>query len=92
MSEAAQMYDGSSLQHRTTYDNWDAHMLRGCVCDAGFEGYDCSQLTCQDGVHPFEADKSPEQAFLHCYCEGSQCVGDIKLRMQGEETLSIPLR
>jgi hypothetical protein len=28
---------------------WDAGMIAGCVCDAGFSGPDCSQRACAGG-------------------------------------------
>jgi len=30
------------------YDGWDADMIHGCVCDDGWEGYDCSLRYVQD--------------------------------------------
>lgn len=34
------------------YDNWDADMIYGCVCDAGWDGPDCSQRSCPKGDDP----------------------------------------
>lgn len=31
---------------------WDAEMVRGCDCDAGFSGFDCSLKTCVEGDDP----------------------------------------
>lgn len=42
MREAAALIDGDSLEFESDYDGWDADMIHGCVCDDGWEGYDCS--------------------------------------------------
>ena len=31
---------------------WDADRLFGCLCDDGYQGYDCSQRTCPRGDDP----------------------------------------
>jgi hypothetical protein len=36
----------------TTYDLWDADRVYGCVCDHGYEGYDCSLKSCPLGIDP----------------------------------------
>merc|ERR1711988_2003509 len=33
-------------------NTWDAEMLKGCVCDEGYEGYDCSLVKCPTGDDP----------------------------------------
>ncbi|OWZ13239.1 Mastigoneme [Phytophthora megakarya] len=35
-----------------TYTLWDQEKIMGCVCDAGFEGHDCSLRTCAKGDDP----------------------------------------
>ena len=36
--------DWVSIHRKSTiYDEWDADMLYGCVCDAGFQGWDWFQ-------------------------------------------------
>lgn len=39
---------------------WDAHRIMGCLCDEGFEGYDCSQRTCPLGNDPAVHTGVPE--------------------------------
>jgi hypothetical protein len=34
------------------YSNWDSDYIRGCVCDAGFFGADCSMVACPRGDDP----------------------------------------
>jgi len=46
---------------------WDAHKTRGCLCDPGYRGYDCSTRMCPRGdyKHFYELEKRPEtQAVL----------------------------
>ena len=42
MRDAAAVIDGDSLEFEGVYDGWDADMIHGCLCDEGWEGYDCS--------------------------------------------------
>lgn len=49
MREAAALIDGGSLQFEGVYDGWDADMIYGCVCDEGWEGYDCSLRWAKNG-------------------------------------------
>jgi hypothetical protein len=42
VSSAALAGDGFGV----TYTNWDAQVSRGCFCDFGYFGPDCSQRTC----------------------------------------------
>ncbi|KAG7388491.1 hypothetical protein PHYPSEUDO_012277 [Phytophthora pseudosyringae] len=34
------------------YSLWDREKIMGCVCDAGYEGHDCSLRTCSKGDDP----------------------------------------
>ncbi|KAH7465718.1 hypothetical protein KRP22_014156 [Phytophthora ramorum] len=36
----------------TTYQLWDQEKIMGCVCDANYEGHDCSLRTCPKGDDP----------------------------------------
>jgi len=35
-----------------TYTAWDSHQLRGCICDQGRSGPDCSMIDCPSGTDP----------------------------------------
>lgn len=35
-----------------TYELWDAQKIQGCVCDANYQGADCSERTCPRGDDP----------------------------------------
>lgn len=39
---AAAVADGQGLIFEGMYGGWDADMIHGCLCDDGWEGYDCS--------------------------------------------------
>lgn len=49
MRDAAAVIDGQSLEFEGVYDGWDADMIHGCLCDDGWEGYDCS-LRCDSAL------------------------------------------
>lgn len=42
MRDAAAVIDGDGLEFEGVYEGWDADMIHGCLCDDGWEGYDCS--------------------------------------------------
>lgn len=45
---------------------WDADLIHGCLCDKGFEGYDCSQRTCPKGDDPATHNQHVEVQLLQC--------------------------
>jgi len=49
MRDAAEDFNGFSLNRSVVYNNWDADQIYGCVCDVGFQGGDCSQKICDVG-------------------------------------------
>lgn len=53
------------------YSLWDADKHQMCVCDAGFEGIDCSQRTCPRGDDPL----TPSDAR---WCGGSDCQYEVQ--------------
>jgi hypothetical protein len=49
---SASFYDTTTVS-KIMYDNsWDADKIRGCICDKGFFGPDCSKQECPSGVDP----------------------------------------
>ena len=42
MRAAGTRKDGRALVSDASYALWDADTVFGCVCGAGWEGYDCS--------------------------------------------------
>ncbi|KAH9187062.1 hypothetical protein AeNC1_010961 [Aphanomyces euteiches] len=88
MREAAQSQDDYNLFTTTTYSLWDADKIRGCKCDFGFTGYDCSQRTCPTGDDPLTTGQVPEVQQLSCLCNG--CTGSFVLSYQGFNTINLP--
>jgi hypothetical protein len=41
-----------AYNEKSSYGLWDASYTRGCVCDPGFSGADCSHRDCKYGVDP----------------------------------------
>lgn len=43
--------------------------LHGCVCDEGFQGFDCSERQCPHGPDPYVVSKTAyETQIVDCYC------------------------
>ncbi len=73
------------------YSNWEADKVQGCVCDSGFEGYDCSQRSCPRGRDPTSTLPSgrlyKDEVFrLQCQATG----GYFSLLVLGQHTPPIP--
>jgi len=54
-----------------TYDLWDKDKNQGCVCDAGFTGYDCSLRQCPRGDDPMTHTQQD--------CLGYQCRNERQI-------------
>ncbi|CAM9293856.1 unnamed protein product, partial [Hapterophycus canaliculatus] len=90
MREAAAVIDGDALVSEGVYEEWDADMIHGCLCDDGWEGYDCSLRACPKGVDPYpEVVGVDEEQLIDCYCPG-QCSGSLRLAFRGHSTRPIP--
>jgi hypothetical protein len=86
---AAREYNGFTLNHTTTYDQWDALITYGCVCDLGFSGYDCSQKNCDYGNDPRDTIYSNETVSIVCDCtDPGTCAGKFRFRFMGLVTTS----
>jgi hypothetical protein len=79
MREAASDFNGYTLNHSVTYNLWDADQIYGCVCDYGYAGHDCSQMSCALGDDPRTSTGNYEVVKLYCSC-GDTCSGNIVLR------------
>lgn len=95
LSTAANTNDGYLYNRTTTYTQWDAGIIHGCKCDAGWSGYDCSQRVCEAATDPRMGSEAGatrrEVVTLVCTCPGSPnlsagCQGRFKLRMFGIPT------
>ena len=89
MAEAAVLQDSRALHNSLTYSLWDAQKIRGCVCDEGFTGYDCSLRSCPRGHDPGRTDNLlNELQVLDCQCQGT-CGGTFRLSFGGKTTAAI---
>lgn len=77
MREAAAVIDGDNLVSEGVYEEWDADMIHGCLCDEGWEGYDCSlRYGCQSQWGLFgglAGRKKPNMLRSKAKDDGAQC-------------------
>lgn len=86
MRDASRLRDDRTLFSSFTYtSNWDADKIYGCVCDPGFEGYDCSLISCPKGDDPLTTGQVDEIQVVECLCNPCSS-GYFKLRFRGEWT------
>ena len=85
MSEAASIYDGKNLVRSVSYNLWDHDMIYGCICDEGWEGYDCSLKSCPKGDDPLTSGIDEVQ-LIECTADG----GTIAIEFRGEYTARLP--
>lgn len=71
-----------------TYTTWDADMIKGCVCDEGYEGDDCSVKSCPKAADPSQTYVK-EVVTISCTCTAT-CSGGIVLTFAGESTILLP--
>lgn len=61
--------------------------MQGCLCDPGWEGFDCSFRKCPVGVDPtVHVGTAPEYSLLHCQATS----GFFSIRIAGYDTQPIP--
>jgi hypothetical protein len=76
------------------YANWEADSIQTCLCDAGWEGYDCSLRSCPKGRDPTVPSdvsrsllKRPQEVFvLQCQADS----GYFAIQALGRYTEPIP--
>ena len=82
LRQAAIENDNYRFNRTTVYTQWDADLFRGCKCDPGWSGPDCSVRECSYGVDPRTSTTPHEVVSLVCTCN-AQCRGKFKLRFLG---------
>jgi len=68
---------------------WDADASRGCVCDQGWTGYDCSQIACESG-NDIANDKVQATEIQTIKCVHQQGAPTFRLRFRGATTAAMP--
>jgi len=90
MREASTMWDGLSLVSPPVYySSWEGDMVQGCLCDAGWDSFDCSFRSCPKGRDPLDAAAASyvnEVYTLHCQADAGYFAIDI----MGGSTAPIP--
>jgi hypothetical protein len=70
---------------------WDAHMVRGCHCDAGWGGFDCASATCARGedvtAREWDASLTDEVQSLTCVALPG-LAGSPTFRLQFRDALT----
>ena len=64
---------------------WDGHRIHGCLCDEGWEGYDCNERTCPSGDDPGTYNQHVEVQLLTCVATS----GSFKLKFRQLTTAAI---
>jgi len=93
MSQLAEQATLNGDSASTTYGlvpndplRWDYDMVMGCLCDDGFEGHDCSLVSCPKGDDPETFMQFHETQVLQCNGDG----GNIRLYFRQHSTDPIP--
>jgi hypothetical protein len=83
----------SLVRPRADYTGWDAKMIHGCACDAGYGQYDCSARLCPQGADPQLSSASDDVlriTCIDCSTTTSGCTGTATLTVNGQTTLPLP--
>lgn len=79
--------DRTLVRPSVNYVAWDADRILGCLCDEGYEGYDCSQRSCPKGKDPLlSQDDTGETLVLECQASG----GYFAIKVLGYDTFPLP--
>ena len=57
-------FNRTTINPPIDYDAWDADSILGCVCDEGYEGYNCASRKCPWGIDPTNTKSSSYEKFL----------------------------
>jgi len=85
IKEAATEYNQVTLHYEAAYTHWDANMIQGCVCDAGWTGADCSLRTCPFGDDPGSTSQAKEIQLIQCLATS----GSFTVTFRGRTTAAI---
>ena len=87
--------DYEHVVHGIVYSEEEAPRLSdriyGCMCDEGYEGYDCSIRTCPHGDDPQTKSQSDEVQLLRCRTFGFPREEENTFRLGFKSTWSVPV-
>ena len=63
---------------------WDADQMLGCLCNEGYEGYDCSLRSCPKGDDPSTIYQ--ENEVQHLACTDDDDDGTFRVSFRGQKT------
>ena len=66
---------------------WDADQVLGCLCNEGYEGYDCSQRSCPKGDDPNTIYQDNEKQELACTDDDDD--GTFRVSFRGAKTAQL---
>jgi hypothetical protein len=90
MREAGSQYDGSKYLKNPPvyYTSWEADKIQGCLCDDGWDGFDCSLRSCPWGRDPTDTLISTyHNEIFTIQCEATQ--GYFAIDIMGSHTAPI---
>ena len=79
------LYDYGSIPNNPT--TWDANKIKGCLCDKGYSGYDCSLRVCTTGDDPDTHFQDDEVQVITC--KDTDGAGSVVLSFKEEKTVSL---
>ena len=86
LKQAAEIKDDRNFFRQVTYSQWDSTKIFGCLCDLGYEGYDCGIRTCPYGDDPLTLSAGQDEVWtLDCQCD-TACAGSFTITFGSEKT------
>jgi len=73
---------------------WDADMVFGCTCDAGYAAWDCAERACPPGDDPLTTGQADEVQLLRCDLDPADASlrgNQLTLSFRGSVTRAFPL-
>lgn len=69
-------------------ETWDYDKMQGCKCDEGYEGYDCSLLSCPRGDDPLTEFQNNEIQTFSCTATSSSATVGFTFRQRSTSPLA----
>eukprot|EP01039_Chlorochromonas_danica_P002765 gene2765-3018_t len=86
MRDAGRSFNGLNLVRAPLeYGNWEADRVQGCYCDYGYEGYDCSRLSCPKGRDPSVVSTPYDTGKANVFIQSSANCCKVVVNLNVEE-------